>query len=187
MTASYFFGYGSLVNEKTHDFEDLHLASLKGWRRAWVHTSLRPVAFLSAVPDSSSEIEGIIAHVPNDDWAALDIREFAYDRIDATQSVTHAKDAKIDIAVYQVSKDKSLAPNTRHPIWLSYLDVVVQGYLRHFGEAGVDRFFETTSGWDSPIFNDRSAPNYPRKQQLTASETDLVNHHLNRVGATIIS
>ncbi|MDA5555387.1 gamma-glutamylcyclotransferase family protein [Shimia sp. MMG029] len=186
MNTSYFFGYGSLVNERTHAYEDLHHATLKGWRRTWRHTRLRPVAFLTAMPDPHSSIEGIIAHVPNNDWAALDEREFAYDRVSATSSITHAKSAAVDIAVYQVPKDTGLAPDIRHPIWLSYLDVVIQGYLRHFGEAGVSRFFDTTSGWDAPILNDRAAPNYPRTQQLSAAETALVDAHLHSVGAKVI-
>ena len=80
MADPYFFGYGSLVNLATHDFPDPRPARLKGWRRAWRHTDLRPVAFLTAVPDTESEIEGMIAHVPRNDWAALDEREWAYDR-----------------------------------------------------------------------------------------------------------
>ena len=81
----------------THDRQ-----SLKGWRRAWKHTDLRPVAFLTAVPDPESEIEGMIAHVPKNDWAALDEREWAYDRIPATQSVTHPLTHDVEIAVYAV-------------------------------------------------------------------------------------
>ena len=49
------------------------------------------------------------------------------------------------------------------------------GPLREFGEAGAHRFFETTSGWDIPVRNDRAAPIYPRAQSLTAQETALVD------------
>ena len=89
MADPYFFGYGSLVNLSTHDFPDPRPARLKGWRRAWRHTDLRPVAFLTAIPDPDAEIDGMIAHVPGDDWAALDEREWAYDRILATHAVIH--------------------------------------------------------------------------------------------------
>ena len=74
MKRPYFFGYGSLVNRGTHDFDDAHPARLSGWRRIWRHTDLRPVAYLTVVPDASAEIDGLIAHVPDDDWAALDHR-----------------------------------------------------------------------------------------------------------------
>lgn len=186
MADPYFFGYGSLVNLATHDFPDARPARLKGWRRAWRHTDLRPVAFLTAVPDAESEIEGMIAHVPKNDWAALDEREWAYDRVPATQSVTHPLKHEVEIAVYAVPHGRHNAPTNPHPLLLSYIDVVVQGYLRAFGEDGADRFFATTDGWESPILNDRAEPRYPRHQQLKPTEVEYVDDRLNRIAARIV-
>ena len=56
-----------------------------------------------------------------------------------------------------------------------YLDVVVQGFLREFGEAGAQRFFETTDGWEVGIVNDRAAPLYPRHRVLSAEERAFVD------------
>jgi Gamma-glutamyl cyclotransferase, AIG2-like len=178
MSAPYFFGYGSLVNCATHDFPNPQPAQLTGWRRVWRHTDLRPVAFLSIVPDPNTTIDGLIAHVPHDDWAALDQREWAYDRIPATNLVRHPIKQDIEIAVYAVPEVRHGAPSARHPVLLSYVDVVVQGYLREFGSEGAARFFATTDGWDAPILNDRTAPRYPRHQQLTTSETAFVDENL---------
>lgn len=186
MADPYFFGYGSLVNLSTHDFPNPRPAQLKGWRRAWRHTDLRPVAFLTAVPDPASEIDGMIAHVPRNDWVALDEREWAYDRIAATHAVTHPLKHAVEIAVYAVPKDKHTEPTDQHPLLLSYIDVVVQGYLRAFGPEGADRFFKTTDGWDAPILNDRAAPRYPRHQQLNSDETGFVDEHLTRLGSRIV-
>ncbi|NOC93408.1 gamma-glutamylcyclotransferase family protein [Ruegeria sp. HKCCD6604] len=186
MADPYFFGYGSLVNLATHDFPDPRPARLKGWRRAWRHTDLRPVAFLTAVPDPKSEIEGMIAHVPNNDWAALDEREWAYDRIPATQSVSHPLTHDVEIAVYAVPQDRHNQPSNHHPLLLSYIDVVVQGYLRAFGEDGADRFFETTTGWDAPIVNDRAEPRYPRHQQLKPVERDFVDDRLTSLSVRFV-
>ncbi|WP_377191210.1 gamma-glutamylcyclotransferase family protein [Ruegeria meonggei] len=186
MADPYFFGYGSLVNLSTHDFPDPRPALLKGWRRAWRHTDLRPVAFLTAVPDPQAEIEGMIAHVPRNDWAALDEREWAYDRIPATQSVKHPLTHDIEIAVYSVPQGRHGEPSSHHPLLLSYIDVVVQGYLRAFGEGGADRFFATTDGWDAPVLNDRDAPRYPRHQQLKMAETEFVDDRLRRCAARIV-
>jgi hypothetical protein len=61
--------------------------------------------------------------------------------------------------------------------------VVVQGYLREFGEEGVTRFFTTTHGWDAPILDDRAAPRYPRHQPVTATERAITDAHLWRGGA----
>ena len=85
MQDAYFFGYGSLVNRATHGFEWRTAAHGAGWRRVWRHTDLRPVAFLTVVPDADAEIEGLIAPVPGADWAALDQREAAYLRAPAAR------------------------------------------------------------------------------------------------------
>lgn len=187
MTASYFFGYGSLVNHSTHSYENAHPSRLNGWRRQWCHTSLRPIAFLTAVPDNSCAIDGLIAHVPGDDWDALDAREFAYTRVLNTANVTHPITDPIEIAVYTMRRDISVSAETRLPILLSYLDVVVQGYLQQFGEQGVADFFTTTSGWDAPILHDRADPQYPRHRLLSKVETALVDHHLAALDAKFTS
>ncbi len=185
MEGPYFFGYGSLVNRATHDYGDAHPARIAGWRRAWRHVEGRKVAFLTAVPDPDCEIEGLIAHVPGGDWAALDMREHAYARVMADR-VSHALGAGPEVHIYHAPEDMHVAATEHRPVLLSYIDVVVQGYLREFGEAGVARFFDTTDGWDAPIRNDRARPIYPRHQSLTAKETALVDGHLARIGATLI-
>jgi hypothetical protein len=179
MVQKYFFGYGSLVNRRTHSYARAHPAHLTGWRRTWRHTDLRPVAFLTSEPAAGSVIDGLIAHVPDDDWAALDEREFAYDRIPLPAAVlAHSVTTPLDVQIYAVPAGKHGAPTARHPILLSYLDAVVQGYLAEFGEDGARRFFDTTDGWDAPVLNDRHAPQYPRSQTLTKGETAFVDSAL---------
>ena len=182
----YFFGYGSLVNRATHDFANPQPARLTGWRRAWRHTDLRQVAFLTAIPAPGITIDGMIAQVPRGDWQALDQREWAYDRVTANGSVSHPLDPDIDIAVYAVPEGRHTTPSDQYPILLSYIDVVVQGYLREFGSDGVDGFFATTTGWDSPVVDDRATPRYPRHQHLKPTETDLVDQHLHQLGVRLV-
>ena len=179
MNHAYFFGYGSLVNRDTHMFQGAHPARLHGWRRVWRHTVLRPVAYLTVVPDATAEIDGLIAEVPHDDWAALDEREGAYDRVPAAHQVSHPLTHQPDIAVYSIPDGKHGAPSEAGPVLLSYIDVVVQGYLREFGEDGVRRFFDTTEGWEAPVLDDRAAPVYPRHRVLSAQERTLVDDHLS--------
>ncbi|MBR9842951.1 MAG: gamma-glutamylcyclotransferase [Rhodobacteraceae bacterium] len=186
MRQKYFFGYGSLVNRATHDYGQTRPARLAGWRRIWRHTDLRPVAYLTAVPDPTSTIDGLIAHVPGDDWHALDTREHAYDRIPVCDHVTHDAPDPINISVYTVPEGKHGRPSAEHPVLLSYIDTVVQGYLDIFGETGAHHFFSTTSGWSAPILDDRSAPIYPRAQSLTPKETALVDTHLDALNTTRI-
>lgn len=183
MQSPYFFGYGSLVNVATHTYVDPRPARLSGWRRAWVQTDVHPLAFLSAVPDSASVISGLVASVPGADWAALDLRETGYDRLPAAEQVDHDLPQETDVQVYSVPKETHITAEPPLPVLLSYLDVVVQGYLQVFGEEGVAGFFETTDSWDRPFVDDRSAPRYPRAQVLDAKETAIVDHWLGKTAA----
>lgn len=186
MNDPHFFGYGSLVNTATHAYPNAQKATLTGWRRAWVCTDAREVVFLSAVPANADvEIQGLIASVPNADWAALDKRETGYERIPSKSKVSHDGPAITDIAHYAVAQENWRDRNG-HAILLSYLDVVVQGYLQQFGTLGVKAFFDTTDGWNTPIVNDRAAPRYPRAQSLSTKEIALVDEHLARIAAQII-
>ncbi|MGB7263521.1 MAG: gamma-glutamylcyclotransferase family protein [Albidovulum sp.] len=169
-----FFGYGSLVNRATHVYDMAQPVRLSGWRRIWRSTTLRPFAFLSAEP-AKAEIDGLIAAVPGGDWAALDQREAAYRRhpILAEHLRPNLPDWAAETEIYAVEDTHSDA-SARHPILLSYLDVVVQGFLREFGEQGAIKFFSTTAGWTA-ILDDRSVPLYPRHQDLSAAERRLVD------------
>lgn len=182
MQEHFFFGYGSLVNRATHDYANAHTARLSGWRRVWCHTDLRPVAFLSVVPDATTTISGLMAEVPGADWAALDAREYAYDRITCSDTVSHPATGTPNIAVYSVPERARAQPTQTHPILQSYLDVVVQGYLREFGADGAQAFFDTTDGWNAPILQDRNAPRYPRHQTLSVSDRQFIDAALDRLG-----
>ena len=115
------------------------------------------------------------ADVPGSDWAALDAREHAYSRHDVSNILGG------HTAIYQADPAKVAPPSTGHPILLSYLDVVVQGFLQQYGERGVADFFASTDGW-GPIKDDRADPYYPRFQTLTDHERALVDHHVNALG-----
>ena len=176
----FFFGYGSLVNRATHAYPNAAPARARGWARIWQATTVRQIAYLSVIEAPGTQIEGLIASVPGGDWAALDAREHAYAR-HALRDVHHDRPAATAVMIYQVDP-RHIAPTGRHPILLSYLDTVAQGFLREFGEAGVARFFETTQGWEAGIRNDRAAPLYPRAQVMTDRERALVNAALRDLG-----
>ena len=181
----HFFGYGSLVNRATHDYPTPQPARLQGWRRVWVHTPARDLAFLSVRPDPDCEIAGLVAEVPGQDWRALDAREFAYARHVVTAKPLEG--AALPAQVYAVPDSAAYPPAIAHPILLSYLDAVVQGFVREFGAAGAAEFFATTDGWQAPILDDRAAPRYPRAQRLSASETRVVDAALARLGSLRLS
>lgn len=176
-----FFGYGSLVNRATHDHSPAVPARLGGWRRVWRQTTLRPWPFLSVERHANTRIDGLIAAVPGADWSALDRREAAYERTHLTQdSLTDAPYWAAEIQIYSVDPRHGKDAPTG-PILLSYLDTVVQGFLREFGRDGVARFFATTVGW-GPILDDRHDPLYPRAQRLGMAERGLVDDHIDLLG-----
>ncbi|SFR37942.1 gamma-glutamylcyclotransferase family protein [Litoreibacter janthinus] len=187
MQNPFFFGYGSLVNAATHSYPSTFPATLHGWRRVWKHTSLRELAFLSVMPVQGHQIDGLIAEVPNSDWSALDVREAGYFRIPVEDAEVTHQAGRVDLQMYQTDPEHEVGASAQHPILLSYVDVVVQGFFNTFGEDGVTRFFETTDGWEAPILNDRSNPLYPRSQTLTLAETSLVDSHLDERNARIVS
>ncbi|MEZ5723358.1 MAG: gamma-glutamylcyclotransferase family protein [Paracoccaceae bacterium] len=100
MSDPYFFGYGSLVNRRTHDFPGARKACVTGWRRAWRKSPLRRRPFLTVLPDPGSEVLGLVAMVPGADWRALDEREHAYTRRDVTETVTHEVGRAVEVALY---------------------------------------------------------------------------------------
>ncbi len=184
MSDPFFFGYGSLVNRATHDFPRAARARVRGWARTWKRTRLRKVAFLTAVEAPGVEIDGLIAAVPGADWTALDEREWAYHRLPVTE-ITHEHGTVPDVQIYRTKPEHDTDATEEHPILLSYLDTVIQGYLREFGEAGAIGFFETTQGWDAPILDDRTEPVYARAQVLTREERDFVDERLAQLSAVV--
>lgn len=181
----YFFGFGSLVNTATHAYGETRPAHLPGWQRTWIQTQAHELAFLSVVPCAHSEIDGLMAVVPNADWAALDLRETGYDRLDISETINHALEYNPQVSLYSVRQNID-RHGPRKPILLSYFDVVVQGYYHVFGADGVDRFFQTTAAWDHPIIDDRNAPRYPRHQKLSMQETKLADHYIATKQLTVI-
>ncbi len=186
MNDAYFFGYGSLVNTLTHGYMPVHKAQAKGWRRAWRATRERKVAYLTAIRDPGCAIDGLIAPVPGNAWATLDLREHAYERLAAAHEVVHGSEAG-QIALYAIAPERAHLPTRENPVLLSYIDVVVQGYLTEFGAQGAEHFFATTTGWEAPILDDRAEPIYPRAQRLSAAEQDVVDAGLARLQCRLIA
>jgi Gamma-glutamyl cyclotransferase, AIG2-like len=186
MQDPFFFGYGSLVNRRTHDYAEAGAARVTGWRRAWRKSPLRQRCFLTVVPAPGAEIEGLVAAVPGADWTALDDREHAYARHDVSTTVHHRVGRAVEVAIYAIPEGAHHDPGPEHPVLLSYVDVVVQGFLSEFGEAGVRRFFDSTDGWHVPVLDDRAQPIYARAQVLDGHERALVDDELARIGARVI-
>lgn len=175
------FGYGSLVNARTHDYRAVHPARLPGWQRRWCQAAGRRWAFLAATPAAGAVLDGVIAAVPAKAWPALDAREASYDRAES-EGVEHGLPGPVRVRHYWVPEGKHAAPARAAPVLMSYLDTCVEGYLAVFGAEGPARFFETTAGWDTPVLDDRARPFYARHTAPGAAVEAVTDAALARLG-----
>ena len=77
--------------------------------------------------------------------------------------------------------------NNNKGLLQSYLDCVIQGYLKQFGEEIATEFFSTTDGWDITIRDDRLNPLYPRHVDLTKSERAFIDHNVKLTKKLMLS
>ncbi len=181
-----YFGYGSLVNRDTHRTQivDAIPARLSGWRRIWQpqedgQFTDRPL--LTVFPHLETHIDGLLVIDKAENLFAVDQREINYERVEISADALdlcgskkqQALIADIPIFLYVAAPVAPIEGSRRDQIIQSYLDAVMQGYLREFGENGVLNFMTSTDAFTDAIRNDRSNPDYPRSVQLTEHEIQL--------------
>lgn len=188
-TISYF-GYGSLVNCDTRSPASTAVRGrLSGWVREWRIAGPTPrggVCSLTVRPEAGTEIRGLMVSEHRAGLAALDKREWRYDRIDLAEGAfspdeTGAAHGRGHF-VYRARDEHYRWGDADHPILLSYIDCVLAGFLKHWGEAGVFHFVETTHGWHVPILDDRDSPRYPRAVTISDEARALFDEALAGVG-----
>lgn len=172
-------GYGSLVNRATlPPYLEARPILVPGFRRAWRaagRTARGGVCSLSVVRDETCAIEGLAVTFDESERTTMTLREHRYVPLRLPD----------EAIIYQAEPEIDRYGDADHPIELSYVDVILQGYLREFGLAGAERFMATTDGWHVPIRDDRACPNYPRAQKLTAEERAIVDRLLGGVDARV--
>ena len=178
MKTPYYFGFGSLVNEQTLPAgTQWHRATLKGWRRSWRHPipGERHWAAMDVLPDANSSIDGLLVVGGSDIDSYLLERESGYSPLQLEHGHFEIEQPLANHAAPCLWTSKS-PRHTSDDFWLmqSYVDVVMTGYLRHFGEEGLARFVETTDNWQLPAFDDRDDPRYPRSVQLSTRERGII-------------
>ena len=168
------FGFGSLVNPATHEFEIEEALTLPDSVREWVTAPMHDQAFLSLADADGHAVAGVIMRVPPSHHDSLDAREAGYSRHDLSDGVI----------TYRARPEPR---DTAKPILMSYLDVVIQGFLEQLGEDAAQGFFTSTRNWDHPVLNDRENPRYPRFQTMSDGQADFVDQGLAAVGARIVT
>ncbi|MFC5585907.1 gamma-glutamylcyclotransferase family protein [Nitratireductor kimnyeongensis] len=168
-----YFGYGSLVNRDTHRTEivDALPARLRGWRRHWVRRDGESNrALLSVRREPGAVVDGLLVLDRAENLPAVDLREERYKRVSITADeleLSGAVPAGCALYVYEACVFDGAEPLE---IIQSYLDAVLQGFLREHGRDGVERFVHETDGFDLAVIADRKAPTYPRAVTLRHEE-----------------
>ena len=182
-----FFGYGSLVNELTLSKKyDIHSGKIQNWKREWKHCVDTPFGGVCALTASRVEdalIDGVFIKCNDIELRQFDEREIGYDRIEIARSdVIYSNGVLPDrLYIYTSGPGHYRVGDFHYPIWLSYVEVVICGYLRTFGEAGVDRFIQSTGGWSTPIIDDRKNPRYPRFTNVSDEHRRLIETWLHNI------
>ncbi|WP_319621984.1 gamma-glutamylcyclotransferase family protein [Pseudovibrio sp. SPO723] len=192
-----YFGYGSLVNEDTlQEGTRVIPGRLSGWVREWrgcarwrgkEHAGMAGVCALGVRRKQGAHIRGVMVLDRKDNLPWLDDREWHYDRNTLEQG-SFAPDASAhvpeDTFMYAIKDQHYFWGNDDYPILLSYLDCVLAGFDRLWGEAGVRHFFETTEGWDRvPVLNDRGDKIYPRAVTISKDLEGRIDSLLQEFGA----
>jgi len=181
-----YFAYGSLVNRHTRPLNTrAQPARLTGWVRQWKHCMETPsgkVCALSAAPRSGAEIEGVLVFDSRDNLAALDQREIDYRRVPIAlpPADVAVPTAEMETFIYVSTGDQNRWGSAEYPIWRSYVDCVLAGYIDVWGAAGAARFIASTEGWDAPLLDDRANPRYPRAVVLSDAVRVTIDGLLER-------
>jgi hypothetical protein len=175
-----YFGYGSLVNELTWlPSERRHPkrrpVEVQNWSREWRHCVETPRGcVLTAIEQAGSRIQGLLILCDAADLAQVDAREAGYERValrrqDVLSPVSHLPEK---LYIYK-SKPAHYQPGgADYPIWFSYAEAVLHGFMSVFKTEGVDAFIGSTNGWSAPVIDDRDNPRYRRSPRGLMSSED---------------
>lgn len=153
----------------------------------WRHTgsaSWGDRCTLTVVPDDNCRLLGVVVVQPLEMEMAMNRREGDYCRVPLvsanidlidTGSDLNRQDQIPNVYLYVGHKRHQRPGDQDFPVYLSYVDTVLQGYRQRHGEAGAHHFLQSTSDWHVPIVNDRDAPRYPRHTPLTGSDRRFID------------
>ncbi|UES57315.1 gamma-glutamylcyclotransferase [Roseibium aggregatum] len=195
MTITYF-GYGSLVNIDTIPAGvEVTPGTLHGWVREWKVCGESPDGqgrcALTVREKEGSRILGVMAREPKTRLAELELREKRYLKVEAVGGAFRCdvsmRPGPDELFLFRAAPEHCRWGTDKHPILQSYLDCVLAGFYRFWGEAGIDHFLETTEGWHVPVLPDRANPLYPRKIVLDPEVAKLIDSKLKDLGVNFLS
>ena len=175
------FGYGSLINAKTHNLGGLMTpVKLRNWRRHWKQVVKTPHGEFIAMTiekEPNSIIDGALISIDQDILKQLDIREAGYQRVllDCGEFTDLSNDPANNKIYTYTTGAVDLSPKKSIPILQTYIDCILAGVIDFFGENHLSRFVLSTGGWHTPIINDRDSPLYARAQHISSDKLSLID------------
>ena len=167
------------------------------------------IALLSIHRDGESQINGLLIIDRVENLADLEKREHAYHKVSlgiddfdiSDLDVADLDIADLDISDLAIDNNEvealsellihtHISPNLANgrkqlSILRSYLDVVMQGYYREYGEAGLGRFMASTKGFELSVTEDRATPFYSRHQPISPRESAIFEQYLPGTGQVL--
>jgi glutathione-specific gamma-glutamylcyclotransferase len=195
MTITYF-GYGSLVNADTIPADtEVKPGRLRGWIREWrvcgEGEDGQGRCALTVREEPDAEIWGVLAREPRTRLLGLEKREKRYEKIEAIGAAfaceARSKPGPKGLFLFKASPEHRRWGSETHPILQSYLDCVLAGYFKIWGEVGIDHFLRTTDGWHVPVLQDRIRPHYPRSIELDLQLAGLIDEKLKSLGIDFVT
>jgi len=178
------FAYGSLVGRRSRDFiAEATPATLEGWNRSWSHgirTKRGNVCALTVVSKPQSMLRGVVLQCDKATLRTLDKREDGYSRkeVNVVLDTGHRSRSWL----YVGRRDRRVDGEDGYSIWMSYLLVVLAGYLELGGPRALQDFYGTTVGWNMPVEHDEREPKYTRAFRLKPGERAQIRRFLSSRG-----
>ena len=135
---------------------------------------------LTIEPSASDVVRGVVLHCDAAAKKALDRREVGYEQHGVAVLDSSAPGRPIDCITYVGTTAHREPAKRESPIWRSYLDCVLAGFLALGGEAALEEFITSTGSWDGPILDDRDKPRYSRAVSLSGTQAHAIDEALAR-------
>jgi hypothetical protein len=163
-----------------------HDAELCNWRREWKHCvqlDSDGICALTVSPSTGERVQGVLILCSLDELRHVDERELGYLReaVPLGDVCCSIESWPRSVFVYRSKQECYRQGSREMPIWWSYLECVLFGYLKKFGKPGVDRFVASTSGWATPVLDDRARPRYPRAHDIPKEERSFLDNAIARI------
>jgi hypothetical protein len=179
MAINYVFGYGSLINPESRARTGYTGTTtpvlVGGFQRAWnfVYPESQMTA-LGVIPQEKATTNGVLVAISEAELPLFDKRESGYKRVVVRRAdITGLNGEQVPDGTFWLYVPTNPGfPSIDCPIAQSYVDVVLKGCLE-LGERFAAQFVRTTTNWEYPWIDDRSAPRYVRAMQTVPPHVSM--------------